>query len=389
MRNLRTGAKIARYLVLITALATLTPAGVRPQNPSVSDAIAFEQQGKLEDATRTWTAIAKQNPQDAAAFASLGLVLARQKKYAEAVQAYKRALALDVKLPGMQLNLGLAEFRQGHFPAAIGSFRVVLKDDPKNKQALTLLGLSYYGAKQFPQSIQYLAVAAKDEPGNIELARILAQSCLLSRKYHCALDETRRILQLNPNSVAAHVLSAEALDGLGRTPEAIAEIQTALKMSPHEPDLNFGLGYLYWRENKFNEATVAFRQELAINSQNAQAIVYLGDIAAKGNDFAGALPLLQRAIEINSDLRIAYMDIGSIFVEQKHYEQAIEQFKRAEKLDPSESDAHYRLARLYKDLGNQEASAKEFEAVRGLQKKKQEGTDLAMKMGVVSTSQIP
>ena len=210
-----------------------------------------------------------------------------------------------------------------------------------------------------------------------------------TRQYHCALDETRRILQLNPNSVAAHVLSAEALDGLGRTPEAIAEIQTALKMSPHEPDLNFGLGYLYWRENKFSEATVAFRQELAINSQNAQAIVYLGDIAAKGNDFAGALPLLQRAIEINSDLRIAYMDIGSIFVEQKHYEEAIAQFRKAEKLDPSESDAHYRLARLYKDLGNQEASAKEFEAVRGLQKKKQEGTDLAMKMGVVSTSQIP
>jgi hypothetical protein len=36
-------------------------------------------------------------------------------------------------------------------------------------------------------------------------------------------------------------------------------------------------------------------------------------------------------------------------------------------------------------MGNEAASAKEFDVVRGLQKKKQEGTDLAMKMAATPT----
>ena len=37
-------------------------------------------------------------------------------------------------------------------------------------------------------------------------------------------------------------------------------------------------------------------------------------------------------------------------------------------------------------MGNEAASAKEFDAVRGLQKEKQEGTDLAMKVAVIPPS---
>jgi len=34
-------------------------------------------------------------------------------------------------------------------------------------------------------------------------------------------------------------------------------------------------------------------------------------------------------------------------------------------------------------MGNEAASAKEFDAIRGLQKKKQEGADLAMKVAAI------
>src|SRR5437762_5666941 len=47
------------------------------------------------------------------AFASLGVILSKEQKYPEAASAYKKALALNPKLPGVQLNLGLAEFKQG------------------------------------------------------------------------------------------------------------------------------------------------------------------------------------------------------------------------------------------------------------------------------------
>ena len=72
----------------------------------------------------------RDNPQDAGAFASLGVVLARQTQYKEAAAAYRRAIALNPRLPGIQLNLGLAEYKQGHFQAAIPPLRAALLQDP-------------------------------------------------------------------------------------------------------------------------------------------------------------------------------------------------------------------------------------------------------------------
>src|SRR5436309_1336410 len=84
-------------VVFITSVAVSVA-----QVPSTADPIALEHEGKFAEAAEAWQALIKANPRDAAAFASLGLDLARQQKYAEAINAYKRAVALNPKLPGLQ-----------------------------------------------------------------------------------------------------------------------------------------------------------------------------------------------------------------------------------------------------------------------------------------------
>jgi tetratricopeptide (TPR) repeat protein len=60
------------------------------QTSTPSEAQALEQQGKLSEAEKAWRQVTQANPQDTAAFASLGLVLSRQEKYEQAVPAYKK-----------------------------------------------------------------------------------------------------------------------------------------------------------------------------------------------------------------------------------------------------------------------------------------------------------
>src|ERR1700686_519493 len=110
------------------------------QTPTPADAIALERQGKLPKAPQAWLAVTERNPNDAAAFASLGVVLAKEQNYPQATSAYRKALRLNPKLPGVELNLGLAEFKQGHFPAAATALHAALAADPPNAQARTLLG---------------------------------------------------------------------------------------------------------------------------------------------------------------------------------------------------------------------------------------------------------
>jgi tetratricopeptide (TPR) repeat protein len=348
------------------------------QSADPSDAVALERQGKLPEAERSWRLIVEQNPGDAAAFASLGVVLSKQQEYSEAATVYRKAIALNPHLPGIQLNLGLAEFKQGHFDAAITPLSDALTADPDNAQALALLGLSYYGAKRFAEASKYLELATKIDPANTELRQVLAQSCLSAKKYSCAVEEFRQIMQRNPDSPAAHILAGEALDGLGRTPEAIGEFQAAAKIAPLEPDVNFGLGYLHWKLRQYDDAKKEFEAELSVDPNHAQALAYLGDVELKRNDQGKALELLRKAVQTRSDIRIAYLDIGVILAQQKNYADALTALQRAEKLDSAQPDVHLRLGRLYQTLGNTVESHKQFAKLRELHNKSEE--DISSKM---------
>ena len=332
----------------------------------------------LAQAEKHWRSVVQKEPNNAAAFATLGVVFSQEHKYDDAIRAYKRALSLDPKLPGLQLNLGLAHFKRGNFPAAIAPLSAALAADPQSTQARTLLGLSYYGAKDFADASTQLAVIANLDPGNLELRRVLAQSCLWAKKYDCALEQFRQIQTQDPNSAAAHMLSGEALDGLARTPEAIVEFEAAVKIAPREPEVNFGLGYLHWKLSQFDQAAKYFNDELAIDPNHPQALAYLADIAFKNNEPEKALPLLQKVVKQRSDIRIAYVDLGAILTQQKHYTEALAALKQAVKLDPSQPDAHFRLGKLHQTMGNMTAAEQEFAKVRELHEKQNE--DVASKM---------
>jgi tetratricopeptide (TPR) repeat protein len=183
------------------------------------------------------------------------------------------------------------------------------------------------------------------------------------------LDEFHQLLQQNPDSGTAHILLGEALDGLGRTPDAIAEFQAAEKSASPDPNLHFGLGYLYWKSHQYDQARSEFQTELTIDPNHAQSLAYLGDIEWKATNPDQALPLLKRAIGLNSDIRIAYLDLGAVLALREQYPDAVTALQHAVHLDPAEPDAHYRLARVYQVMGNAAAARKEFATVRDLHQK--------------------
>jgi tetratricopeptide (TPR) repeat protein len=195
---------------------------------------------------------------------------------------------------------------------------------------------------------------------------------LWAKQYSCALNEFRQILERNPDAPAAHVLTGEALDGLGKTSDAIAEFQAAAKVAPREANIHFGLGYLYWKSHQYDEAKREFENELSVDSSHAQALAYLGDIEMKRNNPEAALSLLGKATKLQDDIRIAYLDMGTILAQQKRYDEAVAALQRAVKLEPAQPDAHYRLAHVYQAMGNAEESQKEFAKVHELHEKADE-----------------
>ena len=97
------------------AVLLLGAATLGAQTPSPADAVALEQRGKLPEAEQAWRGIVQQNPRDAGAFASLGLVLSKQGNYAQAATAYREALALSPSFAGSPAESRAGGIQAGAF----------------------------------------------------------------------------------------------------------------------------------------------------------------------------------------------------------------------------------------------------------------------------------
>ena len=73
------------------------------------------------------------------------------------------------------------------------------------------------------------------------------------------------------------MLAGEALDAMRDHVGAIKQFRAAVKADPGQPDVHFGLGYLLWTQNQYEEAAQQFKLEIDNFPNDAQALAYLAD----------------------------------------------------------------------------------------------------------------
>jgi tetratricopeptide (TPR) repeat protein len=366
-----------RFTFLLAVTLACMPSGILSQptssQPNERDAaFALEQQGKISEAETAWRSIAKAHPSNAEAYAHLGFLEARQEHYKEAIALYRKALTLDAAMPGLRLNLGLAQFKAGELKEAIQTFTPLLKSEPPSspeaQRLAALIGIAQYGVGEYAAAVPYLRTAAANDPQNLQFRLLLAHSCLSSRQFQCVLDTYREILTLNAESAEADMLAGEALDEMRNHAAAIEQFRAAVKADPREPNVHFGLGYLLWTQNQFEEAAQEFQAELANVPDHAQALAFLADSYIQVNRSDEAMPLIQKAIEIDPNFARAHLDLGILYADAGRQEDAIREFKLAAKLTPEDPSPHWRLARLYQSMGRKEEAAVEFQKTNSLHK---------------------
>jgi tetratricopeptide (TPR) repeat protein len=328
-------------------------------------ALNMEQQGRLTDAEAAWRAILKAQPGNAEALAHLGLIASHQEDYKDAAAHYRKALAVNPKLPGVRLNLGLALFKSGEMKEAVPVFTQLLKsaapDSPDAQRYTILLAMSHYGAQDYAQAVPLLKQAAARDPQNLTLLMTLAHSCLWSKQYPCVLDTYHEILALNAESAEADMLAGEASDELHDHGDAIEQFRAAVKANPNEPEVHFGLGYLLWTQKHLDEAATEFQAELANDPKHAQSMLYLGDTYLQLNQPEKARPFLEQAEQADPSQWRVHLDLGILAADAGQSDEALRQLTLADKQQPAEVSVHMRLGRLYKATGKNAEAKAEFD----------------------------
>ena len=353
-----------------------------PKSDAVQHALALEQQGRFPEARAAWENVVRAQPRNAQAFAHLGLLEAREERYADAIVHYRRAKLLNPNIPQLNLNLGLALFKTGSFSEAAALFQAELrKHQPKSSgainpevQRLTILsGMSYYGAHDYNAAIPFLKKAAVEDPSNLPIRLTLAHCYLWTRQWDATMGIYKEILAINPRSAEADMIAGEALDEKGDSAGAIEQFRAAVQANSQEPDVHFGLAYLLWSQKRYDEAVPEFNAELENDPKNYQAMIYLADTDVQQNQFLQAKDLLETAVRYQASVPLLHLDLGIVYSETGNRDAAIEEFNKAVKLEPDNVAAHFRLAKMYQSMGKRDEAKAEFAKASSLNKKTDEG----------------
>ena len=364
---------LARRWVCVVCLA-VSASAQSPAKPDLARqaALALEQQGRNAEAEEAWKAIIKVRPRNPESYAHLGLLEARQQRYAEAVPYYRKAIAINPNVPGLRLNLALALFKSGDLNGALPEFLGVLKsalpDSPDEQRCTILAGMSYYGLARYQDAAPYLQRAADHDPKNLTLLLALAHSYLWSKQTQKVLDIYQQILTIDPDSAEADMIAGEALDEMKDNEGSTRMFRAAVKADPKLPNVHFGLGYLLWTQKQYPEAAVEFQAELANEPNHEQSLLYLGDALIQLNRPAEAVPYLKRAVEIRPEFGLAHLDLGIVAMDAEQNDEALRELTFAVKQMPDDVNVHWRLARLYRSMGMKDEAKAEFDKASSLNK---------------------
>ena len=105
-------------------------------------------------------------------------------------------------------------------------------------------------------------------------------------KASVAIDKA---LALKPDYSPARFLRASVAVRLGKTDEALAQLNDLQKANPNDAPLHYERGLLYYRLNNLDEAKKALAEAVKINPKYANAIYFLGLIADRQGNKSEAI----------------------------------------------------------------------------------------------------
>ena len=133
----------------------------------------------------------------------------------------------------------------------------------------------------------------------------------------------------------------------GKSEEAIAHYQDALKIAPDYYPAHNNLGSLYLGKSDFKSAEGQFREAIRLDQNDAQAYFNLGNVLMLTGRYTESETALAAGLQRRPDSAFAHFLQGCLFARTGKSGEAEKSLREALQLDPAMSPAHLQLVNLY------------------------------------------
>jgi tetratricopeptide (TPR) repeat protein len=249
---------------LLLILLAISASGFSQQDPAARYAAvvaaAQEAMGRndFKAAAEGYKQAVKIHPESAEMWANLGLMEHEGGNYAEAIRSFQQAIRLKPRLYVPNLFLGIDQLHTGNTSTAI---QFLVKAERMNKtdpEAPLELGRAYSAAGNFPAAAREFQRATGLDPKQSDAW--LGQGMAYLDQVE---EDARKLSTDGPHSSYAQALYAESMTRQARYLEATDSYNKAIAAQPQPPCLHASFGFMYVKQQKWQDAASEFSHEQA------------------------------------------------------------------------------------------------------------------------------
>jgi tetratricopeptide (TPR) repeat protein len=182
--------------------------------------------------------------ESAASYEARGTRALEQNQLQQAIELFRRGLALEPDVASLRHRLGTALYLSGDVEGARGEFEYVMKHSPEFAGAHYSLGVMLASNGRYRDAIGRFSEALEHQPDYLEAHVALAATLRDVGRAQDALTHYEDVLRLSPRLPAAHLGRAMAYVSLARYAEAREALVEGMRLHPNRIEFPHALARL-------------------------------------------------------------------------------------------------------------------------------------------------
>jgi tetratricopeptide (TPR) repeat protein len=324
-------------------------------------AFAYSELKRDQDAIDQYTKVVEQQPDLVPARLNLGLLLLRQNKPAAAVPhlqiaadkkpqdfrsqfylgeallgagrndlagaAYRKAAELNPRSAAAVLGLARSLARSGQIEAAAEQYLSAARLDPQYQDALLELGDLLEQKQQPAQALHLYLEFLKSAPGAVAVRERAGVLLLQQKRYPEAIEQLEAAVKQSPTAANQAAL-AQGYAMTGQFAKEIPLLRAAIAAEPANPDLHFRLATALLESSDFNAAAQEFYAVVQKQPDKMEAWNGLGFCLYRMDDYGGAMRALDRARALGPEPAGNHFLRAIMFDKARQYPAALESYEK-------------------------------------------------------------
>jgi len=340
---------------------------VHPPGPEVlfNLAQAYFAVGQKAKAIELVKSLSEQAKNDVRTHFTLGVLLAGQRQYSEAIHEFETADALKPDTFEILHNLGQAYLRRGDNEKARGVLSRALKLSPDSAETLYLIAQTYSDEGKDLDALELLVKAHKLAPGSTDVIFLMARLSMKQSFYEDAiplLEEGLKVVPNRPNLLAA---LGECYFMMGKIDKAKDTFQTLIQVDPSARSYAF-MALCYRHLGRFDEAVKYLEQGLKADPHDVSCLYNMGYIASRQGQYDLGEKWLKQALDVDPNYPEALLELANLKMHQKKLEEALPLLRKCARLHPHPAPVYYRLQAAERDLHQTEAAERDLKIFQTL-----------------------